>query len=123
MLSEVRSLAWRKESNARAVKRLTCRDIFETAFRSAPTDAQKQAKIYIENSDIEKLQDWVRDHTRDLTSSELKTLAAQLGIRRYSRMPHEQLRREVEKIIRDTGSNEINTDKVRIPANGDSVQS
>lgn len=96
MLNEMRQLAWRKESAARAIKRLTGLPNFETAVRSASLESLREAYKLIANSDSDRLQDWVKAHTRDFTTEDLKNMAYHLGIPRYSRMNNAQLRKAVE---------------------------
>lgn len=97
MLDDMRSLAWRKDSNARAVYRLTGSPVFVDAVKSASPAEKRVAYKLIEEGKIDELQDWVRAQTRTYTTADLKVMASQLGIPRYSRMDHETLRKAVER--------------------------
>lgn len=129
MLEKMRALAWRKESTARAIFRIVNNLTFAEAVKSASAKEHEQALKYIEIGNVDDLQDWVKGLTRDLSNSELKYIAGQMGIRGYSRMNTAQLRRAVNdtrtsgRSVRDSGQVSRNTSGSGLQASGCSLQS
>jgi hypothetical protein len=86
-LSQIKERLYNEILDLRSIHRLVTSKLFQTAWDSTPEDEHKTVSYHIDMGAIKFIREWIRKHNQNtLTIRELKEMAYQLGIYRYSRL-------------------------------------